>query len=234
MAGPINLKRDAAAAAMDYVQSGMRLGIGTGSTAEEFVRLLADRVSGGFDVIGVPTSERTATLCTELGVRLSTLEDTPELDLTIDGADELDSDLNLIKGGGGALLREKIVAAASLRMIVIAVASKKVATLGAFALPIEVNPFGIASTFAAIQRSVGEIGLRPEITLRGGQAQPFITDGGHMLFDASFGRIQDPKQLQHVLIQIPGVVETGLFIGLCDTALIASAGVIEIITTRPQ
>ena len=234
MVEPENLKRKAAAAALDYVQSGMRLGIGTGSTAEEFVRLLANRVAGGLDVIGVPTSERTAKLCNELGVRLSTLEDMPQLDLTIDGADELDGELNLIKGGGGALLREKIVAAASARMIVIADTSKKVATLGAFALPIEVNQFGLAATMHAIEKSVRHIGLNPGISLRGGTAGPFVTDSGHLLLDASFGRIPAPKELQHILLQIPGVVETGLFIGLCDTALIASADVIEIMTPTPQ
>lgn len=229
-----SLKRDVAAAALAYVESGMRLGIGTGSTAEEFVRLLAKKVSLGFDVIGVPTSERTAKICHELGIRLATLDDLPELDLTIDGTDELDREFNLIKGAGGALLREKIVAAASARMIVIADASKKVETLGAFALPIEVNPFGLASTKIAIEKAIGSLGLSAEIKLRGGPAGAFLTDGGHLLLDASFGRIPAPRDLHNALIQIPGVVETGLFIGLCDTALIASAGGIEIITTRPQ
>jgi ribose 5-phosphate isomerase A len=232
MAQTVNLKREAAAAALDYVESGMRLGIGTGSTAEEFVRLLALRVAAGLDVTGVPTSERTAALCRELGVRLATLDDMPELDLTIDGADELDARLNLIKGGGGALLREKIVAAASGRMIVIADATKKVEVLGAFALPIEVNPFGLGATRIAIEQAAKSLDLAPQLMLRGGNSAPFVTDGGHFLFDASFGRIPNPLELQSVLIQIPGVVETGLFIGLCDTALIASTGGIEIITAR--
>jgi ribose 5-phosphate isomerase A len=234
MAEPTNLKRDAAAAALDYVQSGMRLGIGTGSTAEEFVRLLAVKVAHGFDVIGVPTSERTAKLCHDLGVRLATLQDVPELDLTIDGADELDADLSLIKGGGGALLREKIVAAASARMIVIADQTKKVSTLGAFPLPIEVNHFGLASTKIAIEKATMLLGLQGSIQLRGGQANPIVTDGGHLLLDASFGRIPNPRELQSVLAQIPGVVETGLFIGLCDRALVASAGGIEIMTAQVQ
>ncbi|TIV43847.1 MAG: ribose-5-phosphate isomerase RpiA, partial [Mesorhizobium sp.] len=137
------LKVEAARAALAHVGDGMRLGIGTGTTADEFVRLLAEKVATGLKIIGVPTSERTAALCRELGVPLSTLEDTPELDLTIDGADEIDPDLTLIKGGGGALLREKIVAAASGRMIVIADKSKLVGTLGRFPLPIEVNQFGL-------------------------------------------------------------------------------------------
>ena len=136
-------KVEAARVALSHVEGGMRLGIGTGSTAAEFVRLLAVRVAGGLDVIGVPTSERTAALCRELGVRLTTLEEHPELDLTVDGVDVFDPELTLIKGGGGALLREKIVAAASARMIVIADASKRVDTLGRFPLPIEVNPFGL-------------------------------------------------------------------------------------------
>jgi ribose 5-phosphate isomerase A len=137
------LKIAAAAEALTHVKDGMRLGIGTGSTAEEFVRLLADKVQGGFKIIGVPTSERTASLCQELGVPLTTLEETPHLDLTIDGADEVNGELSLIKGGGGALLREKIVAAASDAMIVIADQSKVVETLGRFPLPIEVNRFGL-------------------------------------------------------------------------------------------
>lgn len=230
MSEPINLKRDAAAAALEYVKSGMRLGIGTGSTAEEFVHLLSTKVVSGLDVIGIPTSIRTAKLCDELGIRLATLEEMPELDLTIDGADELDANLNLIKGGGGALLREKIVAAASARMIVIADASKKVESLGTFPLPIEVNPFGLASTWIAIQKVADKLGLSGAINLRGGEQDPFVTDGGHLLLDASFGRIPAPRELQNALMLIPGVVETGLFIGLCDTALVASTGGIEIIT----
>ena len=144
------LKIEAARAALAHVGDGMRLGIGTGSTAEEFVRLLAEKVAAGLTIVGVPTSERTAALCRELGVPLSTLDETPELDLTIDGADEIDPDLALIKGGGGALLREKIVAAASARMIVIADESKIVETLGRFPLPIEVNRFGLRATDLAI------------------------------------------------------------------------------------
>ncbi len=153
------LKIEAARAALAHVRDGMRLGIGTGSTAEEFVRLLAEKVAAGMKIIGVPTSERTAALCAELGVGLSTLDETPELDLTIDGADEIDPDLSLIKGGGGALLREKIVAAASARMIVIADESKLVPALGRFPLPIEVNRFGLKATELAIARAAAELGL---------------------------------------------------------------------------
>src|SRR6186997_1796798 len=153
------LKVEAARAALAYVSDGMRLGIGTGTTAEAFVRLLAEKVANGMTVIGVPTSERTASLCRELGVPLSTLDETPELDLTVDGADEVDKALTLIKGGGGALLREKIVAAASQRMIVIADASKMVETLGRFPLPIEVNRFGLEATRHAIGRAASGLGL---------------------------------------------------------------------------
>ena len=222
------MKIEAARAALSYVESGMRLGIGTGSTAEEFVRLLAARIGEeGLSVIGVPTSERTAELCAELGVPLTTLEETPELDLTIDGADEIDSQLTLVKGGGGALLREKIVAAASSRMVVIADSTKVVETLGRFPLPIEVNPFGLNATRAAIAKVAAELGLEGPLALRMKDENPFITDGGHYIIDASFGRIPDPKALGNALLAIPGVVEHGLFIGLADVAVVADAAGIK-------
>ena len=215
------LKRAAAAAALDYVEPGMRLGLGTGSTADEFVRLLAGKVAAGLDILGVPTSERTAELGRSLGIRLSTLDETPELDLTVDGADEIDARLQLVKGGGGALLREKIVAAASRRMVVIADASKMVDALGRFPLPIEVVPFGLEATRRAIAAAAERLGLAGEIVLRGGADAPFRTDGGHFILDASFGRIPDAQALAQALAGIPGVVEHGLFIGLADTALVA-------------
>ncbi|MEO3999871.1 ribose-5-phosphate isomerase RpiA [Mesorhizobium sp. CAU 1732] len=218
------LKIDAAREALTYVSDGMKLGIGTGSTAEEFVRLLAVRVSQGLSVVGVPTSERTAKLCRELGVPLSTLDDIPHLDLTIDGADEIDPALSLIKGGGGALLREKIVAAASDRMIVIADASKLVDTLGAFPLPIEVNRFGLGATEHAIKNAARDLGLDGPLTLRMTNGEPFATDGGHLIFDASFGRIPDTRAISDALHAIPGVVEHGLFLGLADVAIVADAG----------
>src|SRR5436305_7994999 len=143
--------REAAAGALEFVEPGMRLGLGTGSTARPFVELLGARVRAGLDVIGVPTSEATRAQAEECGIPLTTLDETPELDLTVDGADEIAPDLTLIKGGGGALLREKIVAAASGRMVVIADESKFVATLGRFALPIEVVPFGLAATRRAVE-----------------------------------------------------------------------------------
>lgn len=215
------MKIKAAEAALAHVEDGMRLGIGTGSTAEEFVRLLAEKVAGGLKVEGVPTSERTARLCVELGVPLKSLDELPELDLTIDGADEVDGRLRLIKGGGGALLREKIVAGASARMIVIADESKVVETLGAFKLPIEVNPFGLVATRIAIEKTAARLGLSGPIALRISGDGPFTTDGGHYILDASFGRIPDADALASGLNDIPGVVEHGLFINMASLAIIA-------------
>ncbi len=230
---PRSLKIEAARAALENVKSGMRLGIGTGSTAEEFVRLLAVKCRDGLEVIGVPTSERTAALCRELEVPLTTLDETPELDLTIDGADEIDGDLSLIKGGGGALLREKIVAAASANMIVIADHSKLVPSLGAFPLPIEVNRFGLRATQLAIGKAAAQLGLDGPLAVRMVGEQPFVTDGGHLIVDASFGRIRDTRALSDALHEIPGVVEHGLFIGMAGTAVIAGAnGVETIYSTR--
>ena len=220
------MKIEAAAEALKNVENGMRLGLGTGSTAEEFVRLLAERVAEGLSVRGVPTSERTARLCVELGVPLNSLDELPELDLTIDGADEVDPQLRLIKGGGGALLREKIVAAASNRVVIIADESKVVDTLGAFSLPIEVNPFGMAATRIAIERLAERSGLSGSIAQRATNGVPFKTDGGHFILDASFGLIPDAEALASGLNTIPGVVEHGLFINLASLAIIAgSAGV---------
>ena len=230
------LKIEAARVALSHVEDGMRLGIGTGSTAEEFVRLLAARIGEeGLSVTGVPTSQRTAELCRALGVPLATLDEMPELDLTVDGADEIDARLTLVKGGGGALLREKIVAAASTSMIVIADSSKVVETLGRFPLPIEVNPFGLKATKIAIAAAAARLGLEGPLALRmapnadGGV--PFLTDGGHHIIDASFGRIPDPQALGDALHAIPGVVEHGLFLGLASAAIVADAGGVK--TLRP-
>lgn len=222
-----DLKTAAARAALDYVQDGMKLGIGTGSTADALVRLLAEKVQAGLSIIGVPTSERTAALCRELGVPLTTLEETPSLDLTIDGADEVDSQLRLIKGGGGALLREKIVATASKSMLVIADDSKLVKTLGAYDLPIEINRFGMAATQIAIDNVAETLGLTGEIKLRITENNEFVTDGGHLILDASFGHIPDPEALSTALLEVPGVVEHGLFIGIAKTAILAGADGIQ-------
>lgn len=224
------LKRAAARAALDYVEDGMKLGIGTGSTAEAFIELLAERVDQGLEVIGVPTSERTAQRCTELGVPLTSLDEAPELDLTVDGADEVGPDLSLIKGAGGALLREKIVAAASSRMVVIADQSKHVERLGAFPLPIEVSSFGRTATQLAIERVATQIGLNAEVRLREAREGPVRTDGGNNIFDVSFGRIEDPRALATALANVPGVLEHGLFVGLAHTALIATPDGVNTLT----
>jgi len=214
-------KKQAAERAADDVISGMRLGIGTGSTAEFFVQALARRVADGLDVIGVPTSERTRELASGLGIRLTTLDELPELDLTVDGADEFDPHLALIKGGGGALLREKIVAAASEKMIVIADGSKEVATLGRFPLPIEVVPFGLEATRRAILKVLADLELPQKLELRGGAADPFRTDGGHFILDAHLQAIPKVPVLAERLVAIPGVVEHGLFLELATKAYVA-------------
>ncbi|QRM55688.1 ribose-5-phosphate isomerase RpiA [Sinorhizobium sp. BG8] len=228
------MKIKAAEAALAHVDDGMRLGIGTGSTAEEFVRLLAEKVAAGLRVQGVPTSERTARLCVELGVPLKSLDELPELDLTIDGADEVDGELRLIKGGGGALLREKIVAAASKTMIVIADETKVVETLGAFKLPIEVNPFGLVATRIAVEKVASRLGLSGEIAVRNSGDGAFMTDGGHYILDASFGRIPDADALANALNYIPGVVEHGLFINLASLAIIAGPAGARTLKSKKQ
>ena len=215
-------KRQAAARAVEWVEPGMKLGLGTGSTAKHFVDLLAERIRGGLDIVGVPTSEATRAQAQQLGVPLTTLDETPALDLTVDGADEIGPDLSLIKGGGGALLREKIVAAASSRMVVIADEGKWVAALGRFPLPIEVVPFGLAATQRAIEAAVSAVGAAGPLVLRRAKdGHAFVTDGGHWIIDAALGRIADPASLAAGLATIPGVVEHGLFIGLAQVAILA-------------
>jgi ribose 5-phosphate isomerase A len=215
-------KREAAAGALEFVRPGMRLGLGTGSTAKPFVEMLGERVRGGLDVIAVPTSEATRALAEQCGIRLTTLDETPALDLTIDGADEIAPDLALIKGGGGALLREKIVAAASARMVVIADSSKWVAALGRFPLPIEVVPFGLGATERAVAAAIAATGNSGPLALRRDKAgHAFVTDGGHFILDAALQKIADPRSLADRLAAIPGVVEHGLFIGLAQVAVIA-------------
>jgi ribose 5-phosphate isomerase A len=224
------LKRLAALRALDFVRPGMRLGIGTGSTAAHFVTLLGERVRGGLKVIGVPTSEATRALAEKEGVPLTTLDETPELDLTVDGADEIGPDLTLIKGGGGALLREKIVAAASASMVVIADETKWVARLGRFPLPVEVVPFGLSATERAIQAAVSAAGAARACKLRMDKdGHPFVTDGGHFIIDVSLGAIPDPASLAMRLCAIPGVVEHGLFLGLAQTAILAGAAGVRVV-----
>jgi len=226
-------KRAAAARALEFVRPGMRLGLGTGSTAKHFVDLLGERVRAGLDVVGVPTSLATQTDAQRNGIPLSTLEETPELDLTVDGADEIGPDLSLIKGGGGALLREKIVAGASARMIVIADESKWVDALGRFPLPVEVAPFGVAATERSINRIIEPLQPGGRLTLRRGKdGHPFVTDGGHWILDAALGRIDDPPALAHALADVPGVMEHGLFIDLAQLVILGGPGGIRIIERR--
>ncbi|GIL00788.1 MAG: ribose-5-phosphate isomerase A [Alphaproteobacteria bacterium] len=223
------LKLAAARAALERVEDGMRLGIGTGSTAEAFIRLLGDRVRAGLSIVGVPTSDRSAALCRQVGVPLTSLDDCPELDLTVDGADEIGPGLVLVKGGGAALLREKIVAGASARMTVIADASKLVDEIGAYPLPIEVNRFGFEATRRAIERAAARLGLSGTVAARMRDGERVVTDEGHYLVDASFGRIGDAEALSRALLDIPGVVQHGMFIGMASEALVADArGIREI------
>lgn len=218
-----DLKRKAAEAAMAEVRSGMRIGLGTGSTAKHFVDLLGAEVARGFQCLCVPTSEATTAQARGLGIPLTTLDEIDGLDVTIDGADEIDGNFQLIKGGGGALLREKIVAAASDRMVVIADESKLVETLGRFALPIEVNPFGLAATDKAIARVMADFRAEGGKMLRKqGDGATYLTDGGHYIIDASFGRISNAEALSQALLEIPGVVQHGLFIDLCSEAYLAT------------
>lgn len=216
--------------ALDFVKPGMVLGLGTGSTAEHFVRVLAQKVADGLDVTGVPTSERTAKLAASLGIPLTNLDDTPHLDITVDGADELDRELRLIKGGGGALLREKIVATASTRMIVIADASKLVMTLGAFPLPVEVIPFGCAVTARKIADVASAFGCTGKVARRADEyGEPFFTDSENFIYDCSFGTIPDPDGLAAGLNRIAGVVDNGLFIGIATLAIVGTPSGTDII-----
>lgn len=212
----------AAKQATEFVESGMKVGLGTGSTAEWLVQCLGEMVrEEGLKIKAVPTSKRTARLAEKVGIDVITLDEAKWLDLTIDGADEFDSDLTLIKGGGGAHLREKIVATASDRMIVIADASKKVDALGAFPLPVEVVPFGLPVTQGLITETIATMDvLGHDVVLRTDGDAPFRTDEGNFILDLHLKRIGNPRQLSFVINQIPGVVENGLFIDICDVVIV--------------
>ncbi len=212
----------AAKRATEFVEDGMKLGLGTGSTAAWMVRCLAERIrEEGLKVTGVPTSSRTAELAASLGVPIATLDEVKWLDMTIDGADEFDPHLALIKGGGAALLQEKIVATASDQMIVIADAAKEVSQLGAFPLPVEVIPFGWQTTKALIEETLVSLDvLNRDCTLRMNGERPLVTDEANFIIDLHLKRIGNPRQLALVLNQIPGVVENGLFIDICDIVVI--------------
>lgn len=218
-------KRAAAEAALEYVKPGMKLGMGTGSTAEHFVRLLAQRVQAGLKVTTVATSERTAALARELGLVVSDLGAVRHLDVTVDGADEIGPGLNLIKGGGGALLREKIVATASDRMVVIADGAKVVDTLGRFPLPVEIVPFAYQVTMERIAEAAAKCGCSQNLMrLRGGEGHAFKTDSGNLIADCTAEIIPDPERLAHLLEGIPGVVDHGLFISIASIALVGMSG----------
>jgi ribose 5-phosphate isomerase A len=213
----VNLKKQAAEKALEFVAPGMRLGLGSGSTSACFVDCVGEAVKNGLTIIGVPTSEATRRQAEALGV---------------DGADEFDPGLNLIKGGGGALLREKIVAASSKRMVVIADASKRVARLGAFPLPIEVAPFGLESTKIRLHKVLASLGLSGKVELRRRAGEIFVTDGGHYILDCALGAIPDPRGLAVALEALPGVMDHGLFIGLASLVVIAGASGVEVIGSK--
>lgn len=228
---PTDQKRAAAERAALLVDDGMRVGLGTGSTAAFLVEALGRRVAEGLSFVGVPTSEATHRQAESLGISLATLDEQPELDLTIDGADEIGPGLALIKGGGGALLREKLVASASRSMVVVADASKQVAQLGRFALPIELVPFGFETTRRRISSFLNDLAGRPvELALRRNfDGSPFLTDGQHWILDARLDTIADPAQLANDLKAILGVVDHGLFVAMAQVALIGTPeGVMEI------
>ena len=224
------LKHAAAARALDYVRDGMKVGLGSGTTSEAFLDLLGARVRGGLDIVGVPTSERTAQKARALGIALGNLNDLAPLDVAVDGADESTRELDLIKGGGGALLREKVVAASSNRMVVIIHASKLVEKLGAFPLPVEVLEFGHVTTAARIAAAVANLGYANlPITLRRKADAIYKTDNGNVIYDCGFGVIADPSLLSHTLSGITGVVDHGLYVGIAQTLIVARDEGIEII-----
>jgi len=212
-------KQIAAQAAAQLVESGQVVGLGSGSTATYFVRMLAGRVQQGLKMLGIPTSRATKDLAEQLGIPLTALEAHPEIDIDIDGADEIDPQLNLIKGGGGAFLREKIIASVSKRFLVIADSAKQVPALGKFPLPVEVISFAQALIAPRIEKLGANVALR----LRPG-GTPYITDEGHHILDCTFGTISDPPALAAKLREIPGVVEHGLFIGMAEMALVGRDG----------
>jgi ribose 5-phosphate isomerase A len=229
-----HLKHRAAKAAVEYVEDGMTLGLGTGSTAAHFVDLLGARVRDGLSVEGIPTSEDTRQRALAAGIDLVEPDEATEIHLAVDGADEVDGRLNLIKGGGGALLREKIVASAARRFVVIADASKRVSELGAFALPIEIDRFAYGLTVRRVKAAFAELGLPQNARLREGGGAPFLSDGGNYILDCALGRINDPAGLETALSRLPGVVESGLFVGIADIVILGVADGVETLTARPH
>ena len=214
------MKINAAKEAISFVKDGMNLGLGTGSTVDEFLILLSKEIKNGLNICGVPTSKKTRDLSNKLSIPLTTLESVKTLDLTIDGADEIDNDLSLIKGGGGALLREKIIAFNSDELLIIADESKLVDKLGDFKLPIEVSPYEHEVTSLRIINKLNKIGYKGTIDLRKDDKNIFITDGGNYIYDLSVGLISDPNIIEQTLNLIPGVFENGLFIDLTKKVVI--------------
>jgi ribose 5-phosphate isomerase A len=217
-------KSDAAARAVEFVQAGMRVGLGTGSTAAYAVKALGAKVRAGLAITGVPTSERTRALAEAEKIPLSDFTQGVSIDLTIDGADEADRELRLIKGGGGALLREKVVASVSKRVVIISDSTKVVDRLGRFPLPVEVVRFA----WPVVAARLSELGARPRLRVAPGDA-PFVTDEGHYILDAAFGAIDEPERLASVIDGVPGVVGHGLFIGLAHALVVGRAGRVDVI-----
>jgi ribose 5-phosphate isomerase A len=226
---PEDAKRAAAARALELVKPGMRLGLGTGTTAKHFVDLLGAKVAEGLEVLCVPTSERTRMQAQTLSIPLATLDEAPELDLTIDGADEFDAKLRLVKGGGGAHWREKIVATASKRMVVITDHSKSVAVLGKFPLPVEVGAFGFVATQRLMEKAAAAAGCQGEIRMRKTPSgHPVVSDNGNYLVDCFYGAIPDPEALALGFSAVPGVIEHGLFIGIATAIICAGPSGIDV------
>ncbi|HVZ56064.1 MAG TPA: ribose-5-phosphate isomerase RpiA [Chitinophagaceae bacterium] len=223
------MKKLAGESALDYIRPGMTIGLGTGSTVYYFIEALARRVAEGFPIRAVPTSSRTAELARLRNIPLIDPQEAAMLDLTVDGADEIDQEMQLIKGGGGALLREKIVAAASRELLIIADAGKLVERLGAFPLPVETIPFGWTHT----QRHITGRLACPQVLLRRSAGQPFLTDHGNYILDCHFGWIRDAVAISQELNAIPGVAENGLFIGMADRVLLGrSDGTLMVMERR--
>ncbi len=219
----------AAQKAFEYVEDGMKLGLGTGSTADEFTKILSDNVKNGLDVICVPTSENTKDLAESLNIPLASLENLNFLDLTVDGADEVDDDLSLLKGGGGALLREKIIAFNSKKMIVIADDTKKESKLGEFRLPIELIKFEHKITINRVLEKLENIGYSGTAELRVINGNPFTTDSENLIYDLSIGLIEEPAIIDNLLNSIPGVVENGLFVDMANIVIIGEQNGVKII-----
>jgi ribose 5-phosphate isomerase A len=219
-------KRLAAAKSLEYVQDGMCLGLGSGSTAAIMVEMLAARIRGGLRVRGVPSSEGTRRLAQRLGIPLVSFDDVTDLDLTIDGADQATPELNLIKGGGGALLREKVVASLSRHVIIIVDARKRTDRLGAFPLPVEVVKFAWRPLVERLRR----LGAIPELRMTSPE-QPFVTDEGNYILDCDFGVIADPQALAMELNAMPGVMEHGLFVNLADTLIVGRGDGVQVVSS---